>query len=394
MDGGGTVARAAATASAVELGGGGLRRVEPVRRGASRHPARRRPASSGTSWPRPDRRSTPSSLEGRAQRRHRTGRSDRRPTNATSPPSRPIVRAALNGPPPGTADSWPSGWTIRSMSASPATTITSRHPRGAAVPCDEWTALPMPSNYLDGTLDDPATLAGNLRDLRRVQPLARRGRPERRGDRGPGRPSRRAHDARRRNGRRRHPAGAPRARAVGAARRWPIVGLDSRPEVLAAAGHRHARTGDRRRARASTSATAARCPSPTARSTSSTASLRASITSSRPRRPRCSARWPASPGWAWSSTTSTAAGSGGWGRGSAATSAHRATGTPGTTRRCPSAARIDRVEMADLLRAAGPEPGPRSGTPRCASAMPSLRCTPTAATVTRTGPPDPIGAGE
>ena len=90
-----------------------------------------------------------------------------RPRNATWPPSRPIVRAVLNGPPPGTAVSRPSGWTRMSMSASPATTIMRPIVRGAtyAGAMDRHADA---VELLDGPLDDPATLAGNLRDLRRI----------------------------------------------------------------------------------------------------------------------------------------------------------------------------------------------------------------------------------
>ena len=67
-------------------------------------------------------RSTPSSAS--VSWSHRPNRSDERtPRNATSPPSRPIVRAVLYGPPPRTAASRPSGRTRMSMRASPATTI-------------------------------------------------------------------------------------------------------------------------------------------------------------------------------------------------------------------------------------------------------------------------------
>ena len=46
-----------------------------------------------------------------------------RAENATSLPNRPMVRAALNGPPPNLAVTEPSGSITRSTSASPATTI-------------------------------------------------------------------------------------------------------------------------------------------------------------------------------------------------------------------------------------------------------------------------------
>src|SRR3954452_12000346 len=93
--------------------------------------------------------------------------SDNRPRNATSPPRRAIVRDVLNGPPPGTAARWPSGWTMRSMRASPATTITAPilgHGANLATVQRQTDAV----EVLDGPLDDPAALAGNLRDLRRI----------------------------------------------------------------------------------------------------------------------------------------------------------------------------------------------------------------------------------
>ena len=61
--------------------------------------------------------------------RSRPNRSDDRPpVQATGMPSRPIARAALYGPPPGTAAIAPSGRTRRSTRASPATTITGSDP--------------------------------------------------------------------------------------------------------------------------------------------------------------------------------------------------------------------------------------------------------------------------
>src|SRR5580700_11128588 len=59
---------------------------------------------------------------------------DRRPRNAGARPSRPSVRAVLNGPPPGCASIRPSWPTTRSISASPTTVIIGglAHSRPAA----------------------------------------------------------------------------------------------------------------------------------------------------------------------------------------------------------------------------------------------------------------------
>ena len=88
---------------------------------------------------------------------------------------------------------------------------------------------------LDGPLDDPATLTGNLRDLRRVNRwlggVDLSARPSRRWRRIATRPvAARRRDRRRRTSRSRCSRG--RTRAAGSS---AIVALDSRPEVLAAA---------------------------------------------------------------------------------------------------------------------------------------------------------------
>ena len=123
-----------------------------------------------------------------------------------------MVRAVLNGPPPGTADRLPSGWTSRSMSASPATTIMGGMVRGRRTlhRMDRRTDA---VELLDGPLDDLSVLVGQPARPAADQPLPGRGGPERDGDRRARGACRRADAARRRDGRRRHPAGAPRARA-------------------------------------------------------------------------------------------------------------------------------------------------------------------------------------
>ena len=72
------------------------------------------------------------------------------------------------------------------MSASPATTIMRRHRTGAtyAAPMERRTDA---VELLDGPLDDPAALRGNLRDLRRINRWLGGVRPERRRDRCAGR---------------------------------------------------------------------------------------------------------------------------------------------------------------------------------------------------------------
>ena len=120
------------------------------------------------------------------------------------------------------------------MRASPATTIMRRHRTGAtyAAAMERRTDA---VELLDGPLDDPAALAGNLRDLRRINRWL-----------GGVRLSADAIDAlaahrdaadraRRRDRRRRHPDGPPRRAPDERGRRLSVVGIDSRPEVLAAA---------------------------------------------------------------------------------------------------------------------------------------------------------------
>ena len=146
------------------------------------------------------------------------------------------------------------------------------------------------------------------------QPLAGRREPDRGRDRGAGRPPDRADRARRGHRRRGHPGRAAGARSA-RGRSLQVVALDSRrggpgggrrvpnPAVRSRAGPDAARR-----------ATGARCPTPTARSTSSTPRW-CSITCPRstPAVPR--ARWPASRGSGSSSTTSSAAGWAGSARG-------------------------------------------------------------------------------
>ena len=146
-----------------------------------------------------------------AQDRRRTGRSTGSRGRRPSPPSRAIVRAVLNGPPPGIAASRPSGWTSRSMRASPATTIMGAMVRARRTLAERWTAAPTPPNCSTARWTTPrrwpatcATCGGSIAGSA-ASALSRRR------DRGAGRASRRAHPARRRDRRRRHPGRAPRA---------------------------------------------------------------------------------------------------------------------------------------------------------------------------------------
>ena len=206
---------------------------------------------------------------------------DRRPRNATSTPSRPIVRAVLNGPPPGTAAEPSVGMDEEVDECLAGDDDHATHRTGAtyAAPMERRTDA---VELLDGPLDDPAALAGNLRDLRRINRwlggvrlsadaidalAAHRERADRCSTSGPAAPTSRWRSSTRADGtgsrarRRRHrqPARGPRRGRRWRGRPWP-----------------------RRRASSSTSATVARSPTPTARSTSPTP--RWSSTTSRPTR--------------------------------------------------------------------------------------------------------------
>ena len=89
---------------------------------------------------------------------------DRRPRNETGTPSRPIVRAVVNGPPPWTAVTLPSGRIRRSTRASPATTITRRAAGRRGQPCID----PGDREHVGGDVADPvdrpiAVLLGDRR---------------------------------------------------------------------------------------------------------------------------------------------------------------------------------------------------------------------------------------
>ncbi len=166
------------------------------------------------------------------------------------------------------------------MRASPATTIMRRHRTGAtyAAAMERRTDA---VELLDGPLDDPAALAGNLRDLRRINRWLGGVRLSADAIDALAAHRERADPARRRDRRRRHPDGPPRAgrRRGRAARR--------RRHRQPARGPRRGRRGQAgrgrdRRAWSCTSATGARSPTPTARSTSPTP--RWSSTTSRPTR--------------------------------------------------------------------------------------------------------------
>ena len=205
---------------------------------------------------------------------------------------------------------------------------------------------------LDGPLDDPAALVGNLRDLRRINRWLGGVALTADGDRGPRGAPRRPHAARRRDRRRRHPGRAARPRrAARPAARVPS-GVDNRPEVLAAA--RAAAAGDRDRdgLELARRRRPRRCPTPTDRSTSPTP--RSSSTTS-------------SPDDAVDAPAARCAGS----RGSASCQRPRAqparlgrrvadrpppdrqSATPGTTRRCRSGGPTARPRWRPCSRSAG-----------------------------------------
>ena len=238
----------------------------------------------------------------------RTGRSERRPRNAdlaTQPGDRPsrVERPAAGRRPP----SRPSGWTMQVDEGLPG---DDDHPAAWYVgrprpscslraAMDRLTDVP---EFLDGPLDDPAALAGNLRDLRRVNrwlggvsltsagvaALAAHRRDLTLLDVGTG-----GADI---------PVGLL-AEAARSGRRLHVVGTDSRPEVLAAA------------AIAAPAVTAGRGPDARGRRRT-LAPLPRRRVRRRPRldgappprtatrgRPSC-ARWPGSPASGSSSTTS------------------------------------------------------------------------------------------
>ena len=350
----GRVARAAATASSAQVR---RRRARPCGTGRSPRRARRARRPRASSARRSSRSSTGRRRRARARRASRApNRSvERQPRNATSPPSRPIVRAVLNGPPPGPAASRPSGRTRRSMRASPATTIMDAHGTGATYPAPRWTAAPTPSSCSTARSTTRSTLAGNLRDLRRINRwlggvdlsataidalAAHRDEPD---------------PARRRDRRRGHPAGAPRAGAA-RGRRLSVVALDSRPGGPRGGRARDARPARRPRARAARRRRARRSPSPTGRSTSPTASLVAPPPATRTRPSRCCARWRrvARLGVVVNDLDRTPARLDR--RVADGPPPDRATGTRGRTRRCRSGGRTAPSEMAAMLRAAGLTP--------------------------------------
>ena len=189
------------------------------------------------------------------------------------------------------------------------------------------------AELLDGPLDDPATLAANLRDLARINRLTGGTRLSERAIAALGGG---AYPARRRNRRRRHPDDAPRPGA-----RPPVAGWSSPPRTAATrSSRRPAELGPRSSGRAawsSRSPTVVASPTPTARSTSPTPRW-SSTTWSRTRRSRSCASCGGSLGAGSSSTTSSAAGSSGSAAGSSSMRSPRRA-TPGTTAPCRSAAR-------------------------------------------------------